>query len=68
MDREPGKDILTVSGLSKSQNGTSLFKNVSFTVAKGDKIALLGNELAITSLFKILMEEMEQDSGTFKWG
>jgi ATPase subunit of ABC transporter with duplicated ATPase domains len=68
MDREPGKDILTVSDLSKTQNGVSLFKKVSFTVAKGDKIALLGNELAITNLFKILMEETEADSGTFKWG
>ncbi len=68
MDREPGKDILTVSDLTKSQNGVSLFKNVSFTVARGDKIALLGNELAITNLFKVLMEEIEPDSGTFKWG
>ncbi len=68
MDREPGKDILTVTDLCKSQNGVSLFKNVSFTVARGDKIALLGNELAITNLFKILMEEIEPDSGSFKWG
>ena len=43
MDREAGKDILTVTDLSKSENGITLFKNVSFTVAKGEKIALLGN-------------------------
>ena len=64
MEREAGKDILTVTDLTK--NG--LFKNVSFTAMKGDKIALLGSELAITNLFKILMEEAEADSGSFKWG
>ena len=68
MDREAGKDILTVTDLSKSENGITLFKNVSFTVAKGEKIALLGNEMAITALFKVLMEETEADSGSFKWG
>ena len=68
MEREAGKDILTVTDLSKSLNGESLFKNVSFTVLKGDKIALLGDELAITNFFKVLMEEQEADSGSFKWG
>ena len=68
MDREAGKDILTVTDLTKSQNGVTLFKNVSFTAAKGDKIALLGDELAITNLLKVLMEETEPDSGSFKWG
>ena len=64
MDREAGKDILTVTDLTK--NG--FFKNVSFTAMKGDKIALLGDELAITNLLKVLMEEVEPDSGSFKWG
>ncbi len=64
MDREAGKDILTVTDLTK--NG--FFKNVSFTAMKGDKIALLGDELAITNLLKVLMEEIEADSGSFKWG
>ena len=68
MDREAGKDILTVKDLSKTVEGVSLFKNVSFSVAKGDKIALLGNEMAVTALFKVLMEEAEADSGSFKWG
>ena len=63
MDREAGKDILTVTDLTK--NG--FFKNVSFTAMKGDKIALLGDELAITNLLKVLMEEIEADSGSFKW-
>jgi ATPase subunit of ABC transporter with duplicated ATPase domains len=68
MDREAGKDILTVKDLSKAVEGVSLFKNVSFSVAKGDKIALLGNEMAVTALFKVLMEETEADAGSFKWG
>ena len=68
MDREAGKDILTVTDLSKTVNGETLFKNVSFIAAKGDKIALVGDELAITNLLKILMEETEADTGSFKWG
>ncbi len=68
MDRTAGKDILFVRDLSKSVDGTPLFKNLSFTVNKDDKIALVGNEMAITSLFRILMEEDSADSGDFKWG
>ena len=64
MDREAGKDILRVDGLGKE----GLFKNVSFTVKKGDKIALLGDELAVTALFRVLMEEDGADEGEFKWG
>ena len=68
MEREAGKDILTVKDLTKMQDGEILFKDLSFMIAKGEKVALLGNELAITSLFKVLMEEAEADSGSFKWG
>ena len=68
MEREAGKDILTVKDLTKTQGGEILFKDISFMVGKGEKIALLGNELAITALFKVLMEEQEADSGSFKWG
>ncbi|MBE6589327.1 MAG: ATP-binding cassette domain-containing protein [Ruminococcaceae bacterium] len=68
MDRIAGKDILFVNGLSKSYDGTPLFKNISFTVGKEDKIALLGNEMAITALFRVLMEEDTPDAGDFKWG
>jgi ATPase subunit of ABC transporter with duplicated ATPase domains len=68
MDREPGKEILHVENLSASLEGKPLFKNLSFHVAKGDKIAFLGNELAITQLFKILNEEASADSGEFKFG
>jgi len=69
MDREPGKEILAVNSISKSINGKQVLKNVSFTVYKGDKIAFVGdNETAITTLYKILVGELEPDSGSFKWG
>jgi len=67
--RELGKDILTVDNISKSINGEQVLKNISFRVNNGDKIAFVGsNETSITTLFKILMGEIEPDSGTFKWG
>ncbi len=70
MDREAGKEILAVEDLCKSlEDGTPVLQHVSFRVNKEDKIAFVGeNELAITALFRILMEEMPPDSGSFKWG
>lgn len=69
MDREIGKDVLTVTNLSKTIDGVKVLNNISFTVAKGDKIAFIGeNEIAQTTLFQILMEEIEPDEGSFKWG
>jgi ATPase subunit of ABC transporter with duplicated ATPase domains len=68
-DREVGNEILTVEGLSKSIDGTNVLKNISFRVNRDDKIAFVGeNELAQTTLFKILVGEMEPDEGTIKWG
>jgi len=67
-EREVGNDILSVTNLSKSVDGVNILDNVSFRVNKGDKIALIGNELAVTAMFKILSGEMEPDSGEFKWG
>lgn len=68
-DREVGNDLLMVDGISKSIDGEKILDNVRFTVNKGDKIAFVGkNDIAITTLFKILMGEMEADSGEFKWG
>lgn len=68
-EREIGKDLLTVDSLTKTIDGEKVLDNVSFTMNKGDKIALVGNhEIAKTTLFKILMGEMEPDAGTFKWG
>ncbi len=68
-DREVGKDILTVSDVSKTVDGAELLRGVSFTVNRGDKIAFVGeNELAQTTMFRILMGELEPDSGSVKWG
>lgn len=69
MDREAGKEILMVEGISKSIDGVKVLDNVSFRLNKGDKIAFVGeNEIANSTLFKILMEEIEPDEGSFKWG
>lgn len=69
MDREAGKEILTVEGISKTIDGEKILDNVSFRINKGDKIAFVGeNEIANSTLFKILMGEMEPDEGGFKWG
>lgn len=68
MDREPGNEILTVENLSKSIDGNKVLDNISFRVNKGDKIAFIGDEISITALFEILMDNMEADDGTLKWG
>ena len=69
MDREAGKDILIVEGISKTIDGVKVLDNVSFRVNKGDKIAFVGeNEIANTTLFKIIMGELEPDEGSYKWG
>ena len=68
-DREAGKDILEVRGISKTIDGEKVLDNVSFIVRRGDKIAFISdNELAMTTLFQILMGEMKPDEGSFKWG
>lgn len=68
-DREVGNEILTIDGLTKTIDGVKVLDNVTFQFNKGDKIALTGrNDIALTTLFKIIMGEMEADSGTFKWG
>ncbi|MBS3949888.1 MAG: ATP-binding cassette domain-containing protein [Peptococcaceae bacterium] len=68
-DREPGKDILTVQGLTKTIDGRKVLDDISFTVTRGDKIALVGNnEIANSILLKILSGEMEADAGEYKWG
>ena len=68
-EREIGNEVLTVEGLSKTIGGEKVLDNISFIVGHDDKIAFVGgNELAKTTLFQILMGEMEPDEGTFKWG
>ncbi|EOR22776.1 ATP-binding cassette domain-containing protein [Cytobacillus oceanisediminis] len=68
-EREIGNDLLRVENLSKTIDGVKVLDNVSFIMNKDDKIALVGpNELAKTTLFRILTGELEPDSGTYKWG
>ena len=68
-EREVGKDILFVTDVSKTVTNRKLLDKVSFIVNRGDKIAFVGeNEVAQTTMFKILMGELEPDEGTVKWG
>ncbi|MED4452688.1 ABC-F family ATP-binding cassette domain-containing protein [Metabacillus fastidiosus] len=68
-EREIGNDVLRVEGISKTIDGVKVLDNINFIMNKEDKIAFVGrDEIAITTLFKILTGEMEADSGTFKWG
>lgn len=68
-DREIGNEVLTVEKLSKTINGEKVLDNISFILGREDKVAFVGgNELAKTTLFQILMGEMEPDEGTYKWG
>lgn len=67
-DREAGDQLLFVEGISKIIDGEKVLDNVSFTLKKGEKVAFVGSPLGATALFKILMGELEPDSGSFKWG
>ena len=68
-DREIGNEVLTVEHLSKTINGEKVLNDISFVMGREDKIAFVGsNELAKTTLFQILMGEMEPDEGNYKWG
>jgi ATPase subunit of ABC transporter with duplicated ATPase domains len=69
MDRDPGNQILNVENLSKTQDGELLFKDVNFTVNKGDKIAVISkNSVALTAFFEILNGEEKPDTGHFTFG
>lgn len=69
MDREPGDQILHVEGLSKTVNGEVFFKDITFMVNKGDKIAVLAsNNLVTTAFYEILTGRDTDFSGQFKWG
>ena len=68
-ERSIGNEVLTVTNLSKTIDGVKVLDNVSFIVNHDDKIAFVGsNEIAKTTLFKILAGEMEPDEGSYKWG
>ena len=68
-NREIGNEVLAVDGISKTVDGVKVLDNISFIVGREDKIAFVGaNEIAKTTLFKILAGEMEPDEGAYKWG
>ena len=68
-ERSIGNEVLTVTNLSKTIDGVKVLDNISFIVNHDDKIAFVGsNEIAKTTLFKILAGEMEPDEGSYKWG
>ncbi|MDO5345923.1 MAG: ATP-binding cassette domain-containing protein [Lachnospiraceae bacterium] len=68
-NREIGNEVLMVENLSKTIDGVKVLDDITFTLGHEDKVAFVGsNELAKTTFFKILMGEMEPDSGTYKWG
>lgn len=69
MDREPGDQILQAEGLGKAINGEVYFKDISFMINKGDKIAVLGpNNLVTTAFYEILAGRDKDYQGEFKWG
>ncbi len=68
-EREAGDQILSTENLAFSLEGNTLFSNVSFSVNKGDKIAFIANDqLAVSSIFRVLAGEEKAHSGEFKWG
>ena len=68
-DREIGNEVLTVEHLSKTIDGVKVLDDISFILGREDKVAFVGsNGLAKTTLFQILMGEMEPDEGGYKWG
>lgn len=70
MDREPGNQILEVSGLrAETEEGTVLFNDVNFTVEKGDKIVFLSRDpRAMTALFEIINGNRKAQAGHYNWG
>ena len=68
-EREIGNEVLSVEGISKTINGEKVLDNITFILGREDKVAFVGsNEIAKTTLFKILTGELEPDEGTYKWG
>lgn len=68
-EREAGNDLLFIENLSKTVEGQVMFERLNITIHKGDKVAFVGpNDLAKTTLFQVLLGELQADDGTFKWG
>lgn len=68
-EREAGKQLLTIDGVTKSLDGEKVLDNLSFVVNKGDKIAFVGpHSLPKTTLFQVIMGELEAEAGEYSWG
>lgn len=68
-EREAGNDLLHIDHLSKTVDGQPMFKDLTITIERGDRVAFIGrNDLSKTMLFQILMKEEQPDHGSFKWG
>lgn len=68
LEKESGKDMLQVDGLSKTVDGVQVLKDLSFQINKNDKVMFIGDDLAVSTLFAILAGETEPDAGTITWG
>jgi ATPase subunit of ABC transporter with duplicated ATPase domains len=66
--RELGKDVLFVDGISKTLDGVTLFKNLRFSLQKGEKLALVGSDVATSTLIQVLAGEIKPDEGELRWG
>ncbi|WP_161891178.1 ABC-F family ATP-binding cassette domain-containing protein [Pontibacter russatus] len=68
-EREAGNQLLHVENLSKAVDGVTIFQDVNLMVNKGDKIAVIGrNDLAASTFFRVVMDELKPDTGSYKWG
>ena len=68
VDRPLGKDVLELKNISKTIDGETVLKNMNLTINTNDKVAFIGNELSITTLFDIISGKIEPDNGEIKWG
>ncbi len=67
-EREVGNIILNVDGLSKTIDGKKVLNNVSLSINPKEKVVFVGDDIAVTTFFKIIEGEMDADEGTFQWG
>ena len=67
-ERDLGKDVLMVEGLTKLADGEPLFCDVRFTLGRGERVAVTGSDAAVTALLEILAGDVEPDAGSVRWG
>ena len=67
-ERAQGKDVVNVEGLRKTIGGDVLFDGLTFSIGRGERVALVGDDRVISALFDILAGESKPDAGTVTWG